>query len=154
MEWVAEDLGLWLDAVKSPAGSAGAGDLLLAVGSLYDSLLGALRLDLTSAAPADAANRKLLRAVAVPLVSSLRAYGKQRAAVREEAGGSPGLQLCTARLAVLLQLYGSVVRVNVTCASLHPQVVPLVGMDITPEAESDTQDKVMGAADRYKLFCK
>ncbi len=158
MEWVADDLRLWLDAVKSPAaatsgasGAAGEGELLLAVGSLYDSLLGALRLDLTSAAPADAANRKLLRAVAEPLVSSLRAYGKQRAAVREEAGGSPGLQLCTARLAVLLQLYGSVVRVNATCASLHPQVVPLLGMGIAPGAESDSQDQVRGGADCCKL---
>lgn len=75
-------------------------------------------------------------------MSSLRAYGKQHVAAREEVDGSPGPQMCTARLAVLLQLYGSVVHVNATCTSLHPQVLPLVGMAMRPGANSDVEHQV------------
>lgn len=111
-----------------------AAELLLAAGALYDTLLAALRLDLATAVPVARANRRLLAVLSPPLLSSVRQYCKAIAEAEGAVGGIEiMLQLSTARLAMLLRVYGAVVHRNAVCSGIHPEIPPLPGQDIVPQ---------------------
>ncbi|GLI71384.1 hypothetical protein VaNZ11_016577, partial [Volvox africanus] len=152
-----------LEAVAAPAEAvAPAADLLLAAGMLYDTILGSMRLDLATAMPVAKANLRLLAAMSRPLLAAVRQYcksvrafgvavgvakgGKGMSVERDEdeedyggAGATVGhiLQCRTAKLAMLLRVYGGVVRTNAVCCGLHPEIQPLPDQDITPPRQDN-----------------
>ncbi|EFJ42054.1 hypothetical protein VOLCADRAFT_97963 [Volvox carteri f. nagariensis] len=162
IDWVTADLQAWCGGVEvrmrvsDSASAAAAADLFLATGALYDTLLSALRLDLATAMPVAKANVRLLTALSPPLLSSMRQYCKSlRAAASAAADGEAEdattvaaaaaavatLRLHTARLAMLLRVYGAVVRTNSVCAGLHPEVPALPDQDISPWSRREHQQQ-------------
>ncbi|KAG2443643.1 hypothetical protein HXX76_001992 [Chlamydomonas incerta] len=143
--WVASDVAAWGERAEAAVPAAGhAADaltaLLLASGRLYDGILSSVRLDLTTAAAVGGALRRLLGVAAPPLLRAVKDYARAVAAAGEQAdaemeavvekeAAAAGVRLCTARLAALLRLYGSVVQASAVCSGLHPEVAVLPEQD-------------------------
>ncbi|MEW5308132.1 MAG: hypothetical protein WDW38_000112 [Sanguina aurantia] len=154
--FIHSDIQLWVQhAAATPLHPSTAS----AISQIYDSIMGSLRIDLTTATAAATAVQEMFRAtLALPLAELLYDTCTQQTMPEHVRVGAPAMDhaAATARqnsmAVMLLRVYSSGVRLHATCAALHPEVTPLLDQDTRAVPRlglAEPKEALAGSADGY-----